>query len=122
MKKALIAFVTLLFVSAFFGGCIPEKKPRTGVPIGVPMLDVSGMWIGQDCYMTLSQKGDKLEGSTKMRYTRAVRQYKGTIDGNQVVLNSLTGNASYKLIVQKKRMNGTYNDPNTTDKPVTFKR
>jgi hypothetical protein len=122
MKAKLIAVGIICLVVMVFIGCVPEKNPKVGIPVGERILDVSGMWIGQDCYMTLIQKGDKIEGTTKTRYTKKVRQYKGIIEGNHVTLDSIVGNSSYNLTVQKKRMNGTYNDTNITDKPVSFKR
>ena len=122
MKTKLVALVIICAFALSFVGCVPGKKHRVGTPIGIPIIDVSGMWIGQECYLTLTQKGDKLEGNTKLRYTKAIRQFTGTIDGNHIILKSLTGNITYDLIVQKKKMKGTYSDNSITAKPVTFKR
>jgi len=122
MKTRLVIFGIICAICVSFAGCVPEKKPTRGVPIGVPIIDVSGMWIGQECYLTLTQKGDKIEGLTKMRYSHVTRQFRGSIDGNHVMLNSLSGNASYDLIVKKKKMKGTYSDNNIVARPTVFKR
>jgi len=122
MKTKLLALGAICLLVAVFVGCIYEREPKVGIPVGIPIYDVSGMWIGHDCYLTLTQRGDSLDGITKARYSHRTRQFKGTIVGNHIVLRSYYGDITYDLMVQKKKMKGTFSDSAVVAKPVIFKR